>query len=204
MVKRFSNVCILFSFQAALFAALRRCALVDPAAPRTALGYSRCGRTDRGVSARGQVVALNLRTRGPAPDVSPGAPCDDAHEIDYVKVLNGALPADVWATGWAPVPPAFSARFSAAAREYRYFIVEDGGLDFGAMRAAAAGLVLLSLAAIAPVPPAPPAPPLAPPLAAAAEAKGVPFIAPKGVFEARPIIVIGGGGGGIAAASAAA
>jgi tRNA pseudouridine38/39 synthase len=141
LVKQFSNVCILFSFQAALFAALRRCALVDPAAPRTALGYSRCGRTDRGVSARGQVVALNLRTRGPAPDFSPGAPCDDAHEIDYVKVLNGALPADVWATGWAPVPPAFSARFSAAAREYRYFIVEDGGLDFGAMRAAAAGLV---------------------------------------------------------------
>lgn len=98
------------------------------------------------MSARGQVVALNLRSRLLAAP-TPGAPGSgapprlaDGGEIDYVAVLNCALPPDVWVTAWAPVPPGFSARFSAAAREYRYFIIEDGSLDFGAMREAAKGL----------------------------------------------------------------
>ena len=145
--------------------------------------YSRCGRTDRGVSGVGQVVALRIRSRlGPegvpvvAPPASfdagaaaatsattashaaggggqPGAiPDPDAEEIDYVRTLNGALPPTIRVTAWAPAPPGFSARFSAAWRRYRYFLVEETragrpgdpsarGLDLAAMRQAAAYLV---------------------------------------------------------------
>ena len=85
----------------------------------------------------------------------------DSEEIDYPALLNKALPPEVRVTGWAPLPQdrSFSARFSATAREYRYFFVDDcsdaatsadgkegetsggGGLDLRAMRRAAAALV---------------------------------------------------------------
>eukprot|EP00897_Mesotaenium_endlicherianum_P000345 jgi/Mesen1/10310/ME000079S09731 len=44
-----------------VFAALRRTRLLLAASPEEAR-YSRCGRTDKGVSARGQVIALHLRS----------------------------------------------------------------------------------------------------------------------------------------------
>ena len=74
----------------------------------------------------------------------------DSEEIDYPSLLNKALPAEVRVTGWAPLRDdgSFSARFSATAREYRYFFVDDsnlsgagGGLDLAAMREAASALV---------------------------------------------------------------
>lgn len=50
--------------QGVLFSALRKTKLIPEAAakPISELAYSRCGRTDRGVSALGQVVALQLRS----------------------------------------------------------------------------------------------------------------------------------------------
>jgi tRNA pseudouridine38/39 synthase len=67
--------------EGALFSALRRVCLVPPGAdPVRALGYSRCGRTDRGVSALGQVVALTLRSSGPPPppaSTSTATPAED-------------------------------------------------------------------------------------------------------------------------------
>jgi len=91
----------------------------------------------------------------------------DSEEIDYPSLLNKALPPEVRVTGWAPLPEdsSFSARFSATAREYRYFFVDDftrsgsrsdgegksnddekpgrpgGGLDLTAMKEAASSLV---------------------------------------------------------------
>ena len=80
----------------------------------------------------------------------------DSDEIDYPSLLNKALPPEVRVTGWCPLPGdnSFSARFSATAREYRYFFVDDccrggasrggggaSGLDLRAMREAAAALV---------------------------------------------------------------
>ena len=127
---------LLFFTQGALFSALRRCRLIDPATPRPALVYSRAGRTDARVSALGNVVALRLRSRVAGVD---GA--TDAEEIDYIAALNGALPPDVWVTGWAPLPAGFSARFSASGRAYKYYWVEDGDLDIRAMRAAASHLL---------------------------------------------------------------
>ena len=48
-----------------LFRALRRARLVDDGDTLQDLKYSKCGRTDKGVSALGQVVALRLRSRQP-------------------------------------------------------------------------------------------------------------------------------------------
>jgi tRNA pseudouridine38/39 synthase len=168
-------------------------------------GYSRCGRTDAGVSALGQVVALNLRSNFPLDDgltklpAHPndgvwvdfhraqgesfaacagerGAGDDPAHdagagaageasrkggrrsepgrankdgqpvglqlvrELDYVSLLNAALPPDVRAVAWAPVSEHFSARFSCEHRTYRYFFVRRQ-LDLAAMATAAKHLV---------------------------------------------------------------
>ncbi|CAK7346710.1 unnamed protein product [Dovyalis caffra] len=66
--------------------------------------YSRCGRTDKGVSAVGQVIALYLRSKlkdddmhnkhsgETVPEEQDGQP---EGEIDYVRVLNGVLPKDI-------------------------------------------------------------------------------------------------------------
>ncbi|KAK9829892.1 hypothetical protein WJX72_008507 [[Myrmecia] bisecta] len=116
-----------------LFAALRKTCLIAPDATWKSLQYSRCGRTDKGVSALGQVVALNLRSvaklNQPAVNVE--------QELDYPTVINRALPADIRVLGWTPLPPDFSARFSATHREYKYFVVQHGQLDIAAMQRAA-------------------------------------------------------------------
>ncbi|KAL8159959.1 hypothetical protein V2J09_001496 [Rumex salicifolius] len=110
--------------------------------------YSRCGRTDKGVSAVGQgaflwkkmckkirltidlemVVALYLRSK-----IKVG--CEDATkspEIDYVRVINGALPNDIRVIGWCPAPVDLHARFSCLSREYKYFFWREN-LDISAM-----------------------------------------------------------------------
>jgi tRNA pseudouridine38/39 synthase len=72
--------------------------------------FSKCGRTDKGVSAFGQVVSLRVRSSGAA------------EEIPYVQMLNRALPPSVRALAWcADLPANFDARFSCKEREYRYF-----------------------------------------------------------------------------------
>ncbi|KDD73170.1 hypothetical protein H632_c2465p1, partial [Helicosporidium sp. ATCC 50920] len=113
------------TIESRLFAALESARLTRPGAPwAEELCYSRGGRTDRGVSALRQVVALWVRSgarRG------QGLPAPDA-EIDYPRALNRVLPKDIRVTGWADVDEAFSARFSASYREYRYiFLTEEDG-----------------------------------------------------------------------------
>ncbi|MFD1513613.1 tRNA pseudouridine(38-40) synthase TruA [Halomarina rubra] len=67
-------------------------------------GYAAAGRTDRGVSALAQTVALDC------PDwLTP-------------RALNSELPADVRAWASAPVPDAFHATHDAVAREYTYHL----------------------------------------------------------------------------------
>lgn len=67
-----------------LMAALQKARLVDPAESFEDVGFSRCGRTDRGVSSSGQVVSLWVRSNL-APDalegtqaIAPGAPIPTA------------------------------------------------------------------------------------------------------------------------------
>ena len=122
-----------------LFAALRTTRLVPPGATWRELTYSRGGRTDKGVSALGQVVALLLRSKGLVGE--PELPEDE--EMNYPALLNGVLPPTIRVLGWTTAPPNFSARFSAKFREYKYFMVDksEGGLDVDRMRAAASFLV---------------------------------------------------------------
>ncbi|PIB03192.1 tRNA pseudouridine(38/39) synthase [Cercospora beticola] len=111
--------------------------------------YSKCGRTDRGVSAFGQVIGVRVRSARPkkqaAPnEVSAGAesqgadsPMPDAvkeppppekefdpirDELPYIQLINRVLPSDIRILAWCPDPGEdFSARFNCKERRYRYF-----------------------------------------------------------------------------------
>ncbi|GLT77266.1 hypothetical protein SLA2020_488680 [Shorea laevis] len=102
--------------------------------------YSRCGRTDKGVSSVGQVIALFLRSnlkQNGTNDIS-GELVPETHtegEIDYVRVLNRVLPKDIRILGWTSVSIDFNARFSCLAREYKYFFWR-GNLNLAAMECA--------------------------------------------------------------------
>ncbi|SPQ99886.1 unnamed protein product (mitochondrion) [Plasmodiophora brassicae] len=88
--------------------------------------FSRCGRTDKGVSALENVVALDLR-----------APSDDSClPIDYQAVLNRVLPPDIYCTGYAFVDDDFHARHHCLGRTYQYLFFADG-MDIEAMQVAA-------------------------------------------------------------------
>jgi tRNA pseudouridine38-40 synthase len=67
------------------------------------------GRTDRGVHALGQVVAVGL-------------PTWSGTAVDLLRALNTRLPGDVSATDAAPCGESFNPRFDAIWREYRYWI----------------------------------------------------------------------------------
>ena len=138
------------SIEKALFQALMKTKLVES---RETSGYSRCGRTDKGVSAAGQVIALRLKSNIPlqaklensdlpftesdlpkneseririsVPPKKGDGPfvCKDVAEYPYAKMLNGVLPDTIRILGWTPVSDEFSARFSATTRTYRYFFV---------------------------------------------------------------------------------
>ncbi|RCI14469.1 hypothetical protein L249_6103 [Ophiocordyceps polyrhachis-furcata BCC 54312] len=105
--------------------------------------YSKCGRTDRGVSAFGQVVGLRVRSNRPVPrrrdeadvrdmnseevnEEGETPPFDDvADELCYPRMLNRILPRDIRVLAWCPSPPdGFSARFSCRERQYRYFFTQ--------------------------------------------------------------------------------
>ena len=117
--------------------------------------YSKCGRTDKGVSAFGQVVALRVRSARPVPGLAKRKkkekqavvegdvqeeqeqqqveeevvkefdPVRD--ELPYIQLLNRVLPHDIRALAWCPEPPeGFNARFSCEERRYRYFFTNPG------------------------------------------------------------------------------
>ncbi|KAI9493376.1 pseudouridine synthase [Zychaea mexicana] len=102
-----------------LFQALQRCKLITTVEE---CNFSRCGRTDKGVSGLGQVVSLKVRSNGP-----------DKPEITYVDTLNRLLPDDIRVLAWAPVDAKFNARFDCKSRTYKYFFTK-GDLDLEAMQ----------------------------------------------------------------------
>lgn len=67
-------------------------------------GFLAAGRTDRGVHARGQVIAFTTES----PDRA-------------IAALNYQLPPDCWCTGYAEVPQEFHPRYDAKSRTYRYY-----------------------------------------------------------------------------------
>ncbi|KAJ5692920.1 hypothetical protein N7462_002343 [Penicillium macrosclerotiorum] len=108
--------------------------------------YSKAGRTDRGVSAFGQVIGIRVRSNRPKPKPNVSVDqesqlCEDAmqveesaankdwddvaDEISYPKILNRVLPDDIRVLAWCPnPPPGFDARFSCRERRYRYFFTQ--------------------------------------------------------------------------------
>ena len=91
-----------------LEACIKTCLIAD----RESCGLSLGGRTDKGVSAFGQVFAMRLRSNLPAPaaadgDASAAAAANEARrekkEIDYVRVLNRVLPEDIRVLAAQPV-----------------------------------------------------------------------------------------------------
>lgn len=108
--------------------------------------YSKAGRTDRGVSAFGQVIGLRVRSARPkakakATSDQEGSQNQDEMQVDespvdqdwddiadehsYVQLLNRILPDDIRVLAWCPHPPPdFDARFSCRERRYRYFFTQ--------------------------------------------------------------------------------
>lgn len=122
-------------------------------------GYSRCGRTDRGVSAFGQVIGVRVRSNLPSNakllDVEsidevragekfrvelPSGQIKTITEIDYPTHINRSLPPEIRVYSVVKSSPEFCARFDCRGRVYRYFFVKNE-LDIGKMREAAQLLV---------------------------------------------------------------
>ncbi|VDM56575.1 unnamed protein product [Angiostrongylus costaricensis] len=91
--------------------------------------FSRCGRTDKGVSAFKQVAALVVRSADvngkfvfwhDDADKSVIENYPEKEELSYLKMLNGVLPSSVRVMAWAPVPRDFSARHACNMRVYKY------------------------------------------------------------------------------------
>ncbi|NXY51537.1 PUS3 synthase, partial [Ceuthmochares aereus] len=121
-----------------LFEALKKTRLVDN---RQTSNYHRCGRTDKGVSAFGQVISLDLRSNlseGKKLNGHEGASESKGkgEELRYTHILNRVLPPDIRVLAWAPVEPDFSARFNCLRRTYRYFF-PCADLDVALMHTAA-------------------------------------------------------------------
>ncbi|RKP30278.1 tRNA pseudouridine synthase [Metschnikowia bicuspidata] len=104
----------------------------DPAA----CDFSRCGRTDKGVSALNQVISLTVRS-SLAPENHAKKEMD-AQELPYIAILNSLLPTDIRITAVClHPPPGFDARFSCRYRHYKYLFRQDG-LEIARMLQAAA------------------------------------------------------------------
>lgn len=134
------------TIESCLFEVLQRTRLVEDI---HSCKYSRCGRTDKGVSALGQVVALQVRSNlleGAGVIVAEDSQAhlrrhaNTTTELPYMVMLNKNLPDEVRVLGWCDVPSDFSARFSCQDRTYKYFFPR-GDMDLDAMRAAAKHLI---------------------------------------------------------------
>uniref|UniRef100_A0A914WWN8 Pseudouridine synthase I TruA alpha/beta domain-containing protein n=1 Tax=Plectus sambesii TaxID=2011161 RepID=A0A914WWN8_9BILA len=119
-----------------IFHALEKTKLIES---REACGWTRCGRTDKGVSAFRQVASLIVRSNlkeGPGvfwPEGTNAANWKETtQEIDFCQALNGVLPKEVRVLAWSVVPEDFSARFNCTQRVYKYFFAR-GQLNVDAM-----------------------------------------------------------------------
>ena len=104
-----------------LFDALDRLGVFDRSDRHRPKGYAAAGRTDAGVSATAQTVAV------------------ECPEWCTPRALNGELPADVRAWASAPAPPEFHATHDAVRRAYVYHLYAP---DLDDDRAADAAAIL--------------------------------------------------------------
>ncbi|CUM66156.1 uncharacterized protein PRCAT00003813001 [Priceomyces carsonii] len=113
--------------------AMEKARLIPKAEPGSCK-FSRCGRTDKGVSAMNQVISLEVRSNLTTSEQNERS--NDLKELPYISVLNSLLPSDIRITGICLRPPeGFDARFSCTFRHYRYFFKKDN-LDIDLMKEA--------------------------------------------------------------------
>ena len=103
-----------------IFQALKKTCLVEDIAKSQ---YTRCGRTDKGVNAMGNVCSLWVRQAS-----------------NYCQMLNHCLPPDIRMLAYAEVSPHFDARFSCIYREYKYFFCQ-GQMDIKRIESACRKLI---------------------------------------------------------------
>lgn len=114
--------------------AMAKAKLISSADPDSCK-FSRCGRTDKGVSAMSQVISLVVRSNFDEEDQKN--PENDDKEVAYITILNSILPTDIRITAVClRPPPDFDARFSCLYRHYRY-LFKKTDLDIEAMQQAA-------------------------------------------------------------------
>lgn len=136
--------------------------------------YSKCGRTDRGVSAFGQVVGIRVRSArpkvveteqreaedSPMPDAETDTKASECakkqktfdpvrDELPYIQLINRVLPPDIRVLAWCPHPPPdFSARFNCKERRYRYFFTNPAYIPLPGGSASDGGEGWLNLEAV--------------------------------------------------------
>lgn len=120
-----------------LLKALEKTRLIEEGKGWEGCGFSRCGRTDAGVSGAGQVLSLWVRSNRKQPGLGwkessePMAPLkvDEngrpltipySGEFAYPRLLNGVLPPAIRVLAWSPIAEDFDARFSCKLRHYKY------------------------------------------------------------------------------------
>ena len=120
-----------------LLKALEKTRLIEEGKGWEGCSYSRCGRTDTGVSGAGQVVSLWVRSNRNTPGLGwkassippPPLKYDDKGNVltqrhvgehTYPRLLNNVLPPSIRVLGWSPVSDDFDARFSCTLRHYKY------------------------------------------------------------------------------------
>lgn len=133
------------TIETALFEALLKTKLIES---RETSNYHRCGRTDKGVSAFGQVISIDVRSNlleGTGVKVREDGtaherPGDKTSELRYCFLLNKVLPPEIRCLAWAAVDPKFSARFDCKKRTYKYFFPK-GNLNIQMMQEAVDKLI---------------------------------------------------------------
>ncbi|MES1906259.1 MAG: tRNA pseudouridine synthase 3, partial [Paramarteilia canceri] len=112
-----------------IFEALEKVNLIES---KDTCEWSRCGRTDRGVSASTQIYSLKIRgAKKSELDLEKRV-----QSLDYIlNALNSALPRDIFVYAYAIVfdeeqeaaneKKSFDARFSCKSRSYKYFFDDE-------------------------------------------------------------------------------
>lgn len=119
-----------------IFRVLKQKKFIKDYDPKTLakLNFSRCGRTDKGVSAMNQVISLDLRSCLKTQEEIDNRD-NDVKEINYIKALNGSLPNDIWLHSVSlNCDSSFDARFSCAYRHYRYYFKLEKHMNLESMR----------------------------------------------------------------------
>ena len=122
------------TIESKLFQALLTTKLIPS---RKGCKWSKCGRTDKGVSSFDQILGLFIRSKLPlnTPGTFSFSDLTDPEklnsydsvldlvdeEFEYCQMLNNLLPPDIRVLGWSPVSSSFDARFGCLFRHYNYF-----------------------------------------------------------------------------------